>query len=108
MQIFSSARFRYDASRSASLKTATTSTPRSRQARMTRKAISPRLATRMRWNIVRLQIADCRLPIARQIGNRQSARGIHLEQHLPVLNRLLVLDGDLGNDAVALGLDLVE
>src|SRR5688572_27138623 len=51
MQYASSARSRYGASRSASLYTATASMPRSRQARITRKAISPRLATRIRWNM---------------------------------------------------------
>src|SRR5689334_15730967 len=89
--------------------------PRSRQARMTRRAISPRLATRILWNIsdCRLQIADChsRLPVNLQseICNLKSlsACGIDPEQHLPVLDRLLVLDQDLGDDPGALGLDLV-
>src|SRR6059058_5148714 len=91
MQIASSARARYGASRSASLKTATTSMPRSRQARMTRRAISPRLATRMRWNM-----------------RGRSACRVDLEEHLPVFDSLLVLHQDLGDDAAAIGGDLVE
>src|SRR5690349_13603519 len=91
MQMASSAKSRYGALRSASLKTATTSIPRSRQARITRKAISPRLATRMRWNM-----------------RRRSACRVHLEEHLPVFDRLLVLHQDLGDDAAAIGGDLVE
>src|SRR3981081_3023347 len=46
MDYASSARRTCSASRSASLYTATAAMPRSRQARMTRTAISPRLATR--------------------------------------------------------------
>src|SRR5438445_6129552 len=100
MQIASSARARYGAPRSASLKTATTSMPRSRQARMTRRAISPRLATRMRWNM---------RPVCEEWGRRRRlARGVHLEQHLPVLHRLLVLHEDFGDDAATVGCDLVE
>src|SRR5262245_22053590 len=103
MQIASSARERYGAPRSASLYTATTSIPRSRQARITRRAISPRLATRMRWNI-QLRITDCGLRIRchSAIGIRQSsldlllvsAGGVHAEQDLSVLDRLAVLDQD--------------
>src|ERR1700732_3997799 len=88
MPIASSAKSRYEAHRSASLKTATTSIPRSRQARITRSAISPRLATRMRWNM--------------------GSSRFDAEEHLAVLDRLLVLDKDFGDDAVALRLDLVE
>src|SRR6266511_519847 len=62
---------------------------RSLQARMTRKAISPRLATRIRWNM-------------------QSTCGLDLEQFRAVLDRLAVLDQRLDDDAAALGLDLVE
>src|SRR5688572_26238442 len=51
MQMASSARSRYALPRSASLNTATVSMPNSRHARMIRRAISPRLAIRMRLNI---------------------------------------------------------
>src|SRR5947209_1103025 len=121
MQMRSSARAKYGAPRSASLKTATTSTPRSRQARITRRAISPRLATRMRWNMTignrqqaignsrtraRLPpLCYCLLPVAYCLS---LSRGIDREQHLPVLDRLLVLDEDADDGATALGGDFVE
>src|SRR5947209_11576544 len=128
MQMRSSARSRYGAPRSASLKTATTSMPRSRHARMTRRAISPRLATMMRWNIglvsdewlvrfkptggnpwefafprVATRGLGCRSPCT-----TRSARGIDAEKHRLELNRLLVLHEHFGDDARTLGLDLVE
>src|SRR5207253_8702105 len=100
MQMAWSANARYGASRSASLKTATTSMPRSRQARITRKAISPRFATRMRWNIgVRGQGPGTRqqgtlLPWPLAPGPYLSGRGLYHEQRLAVLDRLLVLRQD--------------
>src|SRR5262245_2833188 len=64
--------------------------PRSRQARMTRSAISPRLATSMRWNIA-----------------KHSACGIDPEQHGAVIDEVLVRRHHLGNDPAAPRLDLV-
>src|SRR5262245_25467413 len=57
MQIAWSASLTYDALRSASENVTTDSMPSSLQARITRRAISPRLAIRMRWNI---QTSDSR------------------------------------------------
>src|SRR3990170_7202601 len=71
--------------------------PSSRQARMTRTAISPRLAMRMRPNIGRLQRVE-----------RAPVDGLELEEELSVLDRLGVLDADRLDDGVDLGLDLVE
>src|SRR5207253_11088808 len=96
MQMAWSANARYGASRSASLKTATTSMPRSRQARMTRRAISPRLATRMRWNMEGGQqsVVDSPRPSSRRIRvpDYLLAGRVHVEQHRIVLDRLPVGD----------------
>src|SRR4051812_37601536 len=73
--------------------------PRSLQARMTRRAISPRLATRIRWNIVGM---------SPRAATGSSSGGIDAEQDGAVLDRLRVLDTDLDDDAVALRLNLVE
>src|SRR5688572_928751 len=68
--------------------------PSSLQARMMRRAISPRFATRMRWNIDReLSPAESRLD---------------QEERLVELDRLLVLDEDLDDGPGHLRLDLVE
>src|SRR6478735_8900932 len=88
MHTLSSANLTCSAFESASECTATASMPSSRHARMTRNAISPRLAMRMRLNIV--------LP------------DFDLEQRLAVLDRLSVLDEDLHDRAFDLRLDLVH
>src|SRR5581483_12202541 len=87
--------------------------PRSWQARITRNAISPRLATRMRWNmslvLCPLSLVPCSFARDKGQGTRDgSPGGIDLEQGLTVLNRLLILDQHLGDDAATLGLNLVE
>src|SRR6185436_14910003 len=68
--------------------TATVGIPSSRQARMTRRAISPRLAMRIFLNIA---------------SGRFDA-----EQRLPELHRLPVLHQDLGDLPGLVGLDLVH
>src|SRR5439155_8837819 len=64
----------------------------------------PRFATRMRWNIGN--------GTYRTYGTYGSyeplGRRVHLEERLVVLDRLLVLHQHLGDDAAALGLNLVE
>src|SRR5689334_4238468 len=87
MHTDSSASFTYFASASASECTTTVLMPSSRHARWMRSAISPRLAMR--------------------IFSNMETSGEH-EQRLPVLHRLAVLDEDLLDHAVAVGLDLVE
>src|SRR5262245_42977624 len=69
--------------------------PISLQARITRRAISPRLAMRMLWNMHGSREG-------RRIDTR-STGGVHPEQHLIELHRLPVLDQDLPDDAVAAG-----
>src|ERR1051325_6150499 len=65
--------------------------PMSRQARMMRSAISPRLAMRILWNI-----------------SPGSAKRLHQEERLPELDRLAVLHHHLDDAARHLGLDLVH
>src|SRR3984893_14094921 len=65
--------------------------PISRQARMMRSAISPRLAMRILWNI-----------------SPGSAKRLHQEERLPELDRLAVPHHHLGDAARHLGLDLVH
>src|SRR5437868_3098470 len=79
-------------SRSAVEYTATASMPRSWQARISRTAASPRFAIRTRLSI------------------RPSPRlhGFQLEQRLPVLDRLGVLDQHRADHARVLRLELVE
>src|SRR5215475_14181208 len=87
MHTASSAKRTWSAVASAVECTATVRTPSSRQARMTRRAISPRLAMRIFLNI----------------SDRLDA-----EQRLPELHRLPVLDQDLGDLPRLVGLDLVH
>src|SRR3954468_7388549 len=75
MHTLSSANLTCSALESATECTATDSTPSSRQARITRSAISPRLAMRIRLNT--------------------TLSHFDLEQRLAVLDRLTVLDEDL-------------
>src|SRR5215468_3710473 len=74
--------------------------PRSRQVRRMRRAISPRLAIRILWNMDRPAGAAR----ARPAG---SAR-LQQEQRLPVLDGLGVLHEDLRHPPGRLGLDLVH
>src|SRR5262245_30546796 len=92
---------------------ATVSTPRSRQARITRRAISPRFAMRMRWNMSNsdfgLRISDFEFSIRNhQIRNPKWSRGFDPEQYLVILDELSILDADLGDDAAAAGGEVVE
>src|SRR5262249_43903855 len=73
--------------------TATVRMPSSRHARMTRRAISPRLATRTFLNMTALRCA---------LG------GLDAEKRLPELHRLAVLDQDLGHLPRLVRLDLVH
>src|SRR5437867_11400959 len=72
--------------------TATASIPSSCSARMTRTAISPRVATRTRPNTVE-----------REGGDR-----FELEQQLPELDGLRVLHVDRPDDPLVVGFDLVH
>src|SRR5688572_30678796 len=88
MQTASSANFTCSASLSAVECTATVCRPISRQARITRSAISPRLAIRTFLNMAGL--------------------GRDLEERLTVLDRCTVLDEDSDHGAGNVGLDLVH
>src|SRR5713101_5804804 len=72
--------------------------PISRQARMMRSAISPRLAMRILWNISPGS--------AQRLG--RSAQRLHQEQRLSELDRLAVLHHHLDDASRDLGLDLVH
>src|SRR5690606_10428635 len=87
MQIATSASCTWSASRSACEYTATVSTPRSLHARITRSAISPRFAIRMR---------------------RNTSHPLQAEQRLAELDRSAVLHEDRGDLGRELGLDLVH
>src|SRR5437868_14929863 len=89
MQKDSSARRTCSDPRSASEYTAAVLTPSSRQARITRTAISPRLAMRI-------------------LENMRLGRGIHEEQRLAVLHRGAVLDQDPRDEPGDIAGDLVE
>src|SRR5271167_4252946 len=80
--------------RSASEYTATVEMPSSLQAQMTRSAISPRLATRIFWNM-----AGRRLPLP---------AGTDAVEGLAVLDRLPVLDKDANQFAAFVRLDFVH
>src|SRR5690606_20575829 len=134
MHTSSSANRTCNESRSASLYTATVRIPSSLQARMTRRAISPRFAIRIFRNMGCVVASSLpRMPSARSSphaptadgGTRRTPRanprtfgggtggfgsGARLdpEQHLPVLDGLGVLDQDLAYDPVDFGLELVH
>src|SRR6266480_1704470 len=90
MQTDSSASFRYGASLSAVEYTTTDSMPISRQARMMRRAISPRFAIRILLNM------------------RRVSGGAHEEELLSVLHGLAAGDKNTLDHAARLGLDLAE
>src|SRR5689334_22728768 len=89
MQTASSANLTCSASASAVEWTATDLRPISRRQRITRSAISPRLATRTFLNFSR-------------------SSGLDLEQRLAVLDGRAVLDQDADDRARDVGLDLVH
>src|SRR5215211_7931277 len=115
MQMASSANRTCKLSRSGSECTATVLMPNSRQAQMTRQAISPRLAMRIFLNIAR-----CRWLVASGWRLRSKATSyqppatnrqplfLDSKQGLAKFNRLAVLDKDFSNDAVGVGLNLVH
>src|SRR5215217_4838897 len=70
--------------------------PCSCSARTTRTATSPRFPTRTRENITSKRV------------ERPAVRRLELEQQLPVLDGLAVLDGDRADDRLDVGLDLVH
>src|SRR5450755_1038947 len=81
--------------RSASEYTATVAIPSSLHAQMIRRAISPRLATRIFWNIGRRR----RLLLPARTD---------AEQRLPVLNGLSVFDEGAQDFAANVGFDLIH
>src|SRR5436190_22734643 len=89
MHTASSAKRTCKAPTSASENTATVAMPSSRQARMTRMAISPRLAIKTFLNIELRSFANC-------------------EELLAVFHALAVLDQHLDDGAGVLALDLVH
>src|SRR4026209_929810 len=91
MQTDSSARRTGSESASAVEWAITVRIPISRHVRITRSAISPRLAMRILWNI-----------------SRGSAERLHREQRLPELDGLAVLGHDLDDATADLGLYLVH
>src|SRR5436190_10403612 len=91
MQTASSANLTTADSASAVEYTATDLTPISRQARATRRAISPRLAIRTFSNTARLLVGR-----------------FEVHQHLLELHRVAVLDQDLGDLSALGGGDLVH
>src|SRR5687768_15028227 len=97
MHTASSAKRTWSALASAVECTATVAIPSSRQARMTRRAISPRLAIRTFLNT-----GACSPRAARRSG------GLDPEQRLAELHRLPVLHHHLGDPPGHLGLDLVH
>src|ERR1700730_11300751 len=94
MQTASSANRTCSELRSASEYTATVAIPSSLHAQMIRRAISPRLATRIFWNIA----GEALLLPARTDA----------EQRLPVLHRLSVFDEDAQDFAADIGFNLVH
>src|SRR2546430_13944698 len=101
MQTFSSAKRTCSASASAVEWTATDRSPSSRQARITRSAISPRLAMRTFLNTWWKRVGGR--------GRERPSSGLRqAEQRLAVLDVLAVARQDLDDLAVGLGLDLVH
>src|SRR6185369_16503197 len=99
MQTFSSAKRTCSASASAVEWIATDFSPASRQARITRSAISPRLAMRTFLNTARAYVLG---------GDRPGSALGQTNEGLAVLHVLAVLGQDLDDLAVRLGLDLVH
>src|SRR5581483_8401710 len=97
MQMASSAKRTCSEWRSASLYTATVRMPSSLQAQMTRRAISPRFAIRIFWNMRE-----------RSTARQYSIFGTDQEQRLTVLHRLAVIHQPLHQFAAHIGFDLVH
>src|ERR1700722_1958015 len=95
MHTASSAKRTWSELRSASEYTATVEIPSSLQAQMTRSAISPRLATRIFWNIG----LGRRLPLAARAD---------AEERLAVFDRLPVFDKDAYQFAAFVRLDFIH
>src|SRR2546429_500682 len=112
MQTSSSAYRTCKESRSASEWTATVFSPISLQARITRRAISPRLA--MRTLEIMNELSGCpvvRLSVSSQPDNpitRQPASESHREQLLTVLDRLPILRKHFHDLAVDVRFDFVH
>src|SRR5205807_10207112 len=103
MQIASSASCRYWLPASAVLWTQTVSMPSSLQARMMRRAISPRLAIRIRLN---MRSTNRQSVVSGQL--KESAAGVHFEERLVELDGFPVF-AEHGDDFAAdLGGDFVE
>src|SRR5713101_7789081 len=101
------------ASRSASECTATVCNPISLHARMTRRAISPRLAMRTLEIMKKLSVVGCELSGGdnREPTNDNAPKGAsnpHGEQLLTVFHRLSVLRIDLDDFTVDVGFDFVH
>src|SRR3972149_8455784 len=108
MQPASSASWTWRASASAWEKTATVRTPSSRQARMIRTAISPRLAIRTLENTG----GNCpnvgALDPAGDGAKGSGSDRLQEKQGLPEFHGLAVLNNDPGDPSLHLGLDLVH
>src|SRR5215468_3931113 len=116
MQTTSSAKRTCKASRSASECTATVLMPSSRQAQMTRQAISPRLAIRTflnirwwgvgnrEWGAGRIQLSAPHSPFPIP----HSRLDLDSEQWLAVFDRLAVFDEGLGDGSAGVGRNLVH
>src|SRR5437763_11476251 len=113
MQTSSSAYRTCRESRSASEWTATVFSPISLQARITRRAISPRLAMRTLEIMRKLPVAGSRLPETPgnwqpATGNPNGASDSHREQLLTVLDRLPILRKHFHDLAVDVRFDFVH
>src|SRR3954470_24590387 len=107
MQTARSARRVCSAPASAVEYTATASIPSSCSARMTRTAISPRLATSTRENIVR-ELRRSRSSAPSQGVQRSAVDGLEFEEELSELHGLRVVDEDRPDNPVHVGLHLVH
>src|SRR6478672_1915197 len=80
---------------------------------MTRRAISPRFATRTRWNMLEFRVSSFEFRVSRSTRNskletRNCSGWVDPEQDLVELDEVAVLDAHLGDGAGTLGRDVVE